>query len=329
MSFFKEYALQYFVSKNILTQKQKDAIDGYNKLGLFSVRNELLFLISVSVLFFTSGIGVLVYKNIDSIGHQILLIALFVCTVACFYFAYKKANGFQKEQFFFKNPLYDYLVTLTTLLGCILIGYFQYNLKLEYTNYNISSLLAGIFSVIMAYYFDSTSALTVSISSFATFVGLSLSPYVFINGSFTDETTVLFSAILFGIILLVWEYFTVKTKIKLHFGFVFLMFAVHIINVACISGLNFDIYWWLCCLVLLASTYYFYQKSFQYKSIALYVFTLLYGYIGFNQILVNMLYRIDFLSVLLIYCTPFYLLASIVFFIKAVKKFNAHKHDED
>jgi hypothetical protein len=37
-----------------------------------------------SVLLFTSGIGILIYKNIDSIGHVAILALLLLVTVFCF-----------------------------------------------------------------------------------------------------------------------------------------------------------------------------------------------------------------------------------------------------
>ena len=80
-----EEIFNLLASKKFITQEQNNAVNEYQKRGLFSVRNELLFLIYISILLFTTGVGVVIYDNIDTIGHSILLILLAITTTICFY----------------------------------------------------------------------------------------------------------------------------------------------------------------------------------------------------------------------------------------------------
>lgn len=310
-------------SKNFINKEQHQAINEYQKLGLFSIRNELLFLLYISILLFTSGVGVIIYKNIDTIGHTILLILLFLLTSACFYFCFKKAKGFSKQEVVFDNPLYEYLVLFTTILMCTLIGYFQYNLNFQNSNYSVATLISALAALGMAYYFDNKSALTIGITALGSFVGLSLKiQTIFENGSFND-TNLLIAGILFGVLLLVWQRFSEKSALKIHFSFVLLTFALHLIAISCLSGSSQDTYWFFYLLIMAAVLYYFYLKSISFKAISWYVFIMFYGYIGLNMLLFKVIDAFYFNEIMEVIAmlTPFYVIGSIILFIKLIKDF--------
>ena len=162
------------VVKSFISKEQFLAISEYQKLGLFSIRNEVLFLLYISILLFTSGVGIIIYNNIDSIGHTVLLILLALLTVVCLFVCYKKSKGFSKNEVAFDNPLYDYLVLFTTILMCMFIGYFQYNLNFQKSNYSMATLVSASAALAMAYYFDNKSVLIIGITALGSFVGLTL-----------------------------------------------------------------------------------------------------------------------------------------------------------
>jgi hypothetical protein len=89
-----------------MTNKQLGDIEEYQKLNIFSLHTELRFLLYLSVLLFTSGIGILIYQNIDFIGHDAIIICLFLLITVSLYFCFKKAKGFHKEEVVFDNPIY-------------------------------------------------------------------------------------------------------------------------------------------------------------------------------------------------------------------------------
>ena len=311
------------ISKNFIKQEQYQAISEYQKLQLFSIRNELLFLLYISILLFTGGVGMIIYNNIDSIGHTVLLISLFLLTGVCFYFCYKKFKGFSKQEVTFDNPLYDYLVLFTTILMCTLIGYFQYNLNLQNSNYSLATLLSAIAALGMAYYFDNKSALTIGITALGSFVGLSLKIQTVLENNRNNETRLLVAGIAFGVLLLVWQWYSEKKELKEHFSFVLLTFALHLMAISCLTGSFQETYWLFYLVTLAAVVYYFYLKSINYKAISWYFFTLLYGYIGFNVLFFKIIETLDFIRFFEVTAilSPIYTIGSIVLFIKLIKNF--------
>lgn len=325
--FFKmkeEQIIQKLIEKDLVTTDQLEEVKAYCSLGIFSLHNELLFLLYFSVLLFTGGVGTLIYKNIDSIGHGIILGALFLITVACFYFSFKKSKGFSKEDVDFENPVYNYLVLLATILSCIFVGYLQFQYQIFGTNYSWATLFSAMIAFGVAYYFNNKSALSIAITGLATTIGISLTPKnIFENEIYSNET-LCYSGLVLGVLLLLWNYYTTTINLKKHFSLVFTTFALHLISICCIAGLLED-FWYLFVFFLAGSTYYFHKISYEIKAISIFVFAVLYAYIGFNIILV----KIDFYSIIqgVILLAPFYFIGSIVLFIRLIKHFNKKNHD--
>lgn len=139
--------IQKLSEKGLLNNEQQTAIRDYFSLGVFSVRNELLFLMYLSVLLFTSGVGVLIYKNIDTVGHSIIILILFALIVGCYYFCFKKSKGFTTQDIDFDNPIYNYLVLLATILSCTFMGYIQYQYHIFGKQFEISILISAFIAL--------------------------------------------------------------------------------------------------------------------------------------------------------------------------------------
>ena len=117
----------------------------------------------------------------------------------------------------------------------------------------------------------------------------------------------------------------------MHFNLIYLTFALHLICIATISKISEKEVpiCFLFALLLGGATYYFYKMSKEYDAISLFVFALLYGYVGFNVLLFKVIDAINFngLWELLIYLFPAYFIGSIYLFIQSVKKFNQQKNE--
>lgn len=300
------------------------SVKHYEALGIFSLHNELRFFLYLSVLLFTSGVGIIIYKNIDSIGHIAILGLLLVLTVAGFYFCFKKAKGFHKDEVLFENPVYDYIVLLCTILSCVFIGYLQF--QYEIFGYGLSSLACSLVAFSCAYYFDNRSALSIGITGLATFIGITVTPKSLIENDIYSNPLLSYYGLALGILLLVWTEYSTKNSIKKHFRFVFLSFAQQLIGICCIAGL-LESYWFIFAFFLAAAVYYFYKISYDMESTFLFVFTLVYGYIGFNILLFKFLDLIDLSAFgeMFIILAPLYFIGSIVGFIRMIQLFNREK----
>jgi hypothetical protein len=329
MANFEEQATQTLFDKNHITEEQLEAIKSYRGLNLFSVHNELKFLLYLSMLLFTSGIGILIYQNIDTIGHTALLGLLLLVTLTCFYFCFKNHRGFKKEEVSFPNPLYDYLVLTAVILSCTFVGYLQFQYQTFGTHYGLATLVPTIISLFCAYYFDNKSVLSIGITGMAAYLGLSVDPKHVFENEMIDNTYLSYIGLVFGLSLLLWALYAAKINLKKHFNLVYLTFSLHLVSIACIVNL-FQDYWLAFGLVLGIAAYYFYNLSFQIRSISLFIFTVLYGYIGMNILFFKILETLqtdDFIYVFF-FTTPFYFIGSIIGFIKLIKHFNKKTTDD-
>ncbi|HSD07023.1 DUF2157 domain-containing protein [Flavobacterium sp.] len=326
---FEEQATQKLFEQNTITKEQLQTIQAYKSLNLFSVHNELKFLLYISILMFTSGIGILIYQNIDTIGHVAILGLLLVVTVICFYFCFKNHEGFKKEEVAFPNPLYDYLVLTAVILSCTFVGYLQFQYQTFGTQYGLAILVPTIISLFCAYYFDNKSVLSIGITGMAAYLGLSVDPKHYFENEMFYNHALSYIGLAFGLALLLWTLYASKINLKKHFNLVYLTFSLHLIGIACMVNLCDD-YWFPFGIVLGIAAYYFYNLSFQIKSISLFIFTVLYGFIGMNIFFVRFIDSLgleDIFSVF-IFTTPFYFVLIIIGFIKLIKHFNKKTSDD-
>ncbi|MES2410138.1 MAG: DUF2157 domain-containing protein [Bacteroidota bacterium] len=312
------------LAKELLTDSQMKSIKEYDALGIFSIHNELRFLLYLAVLLFTSGIGIIIYENIDSIGHIAILSAIFVIIGVGFYFCFKRAKGFQKEEVFFESPIYDYVVLLCTILSCIFIGYLQFQYRLF--GYGFSSLACSLVGFFCAYYFDNRSSLSIAITGLATFIGITVTPKSLMENEIYSNPALSYYGLALGILIIIWTEYSNKISLKNHFRIVFLTFAQHLTGICCIAGL-LENYWFVFAILLTALTYNFYKTSYEIGSTFLFVFTLLYAYIGINIILFKLGEFIDISRIgeFLIILMPVYFIASIFGFIRLIQHFNREK----
>lgn len=320
----EEEIIQKLVQKDLMTAEQFEEVKTYRALGIFSLHNELLFLLYLSVLLFTTGVGTLIYKNIDSIGHGFILGFLFLITVACFYFSFKKSKGFSKEDVDFEHPVYNYLVLTATILSCIFVGYLQFQYSIFGPDYSLATLFSALISFGVAYYFNNKSALSIAITGLATTIGISLTPKDLLENDIYSNPMLSYYGLALGVLLLVWNYYAIKINLKKHFSLVFVTFALHLISICCIAGLLED-YWFLFVFLMTGSTYYFYRTSYEINTISIFTFALIYGYIGFNIVLFKM--DLNFFGEMILLIAPFYFIGSIFGFIQLIKQFNKKTND--
>ncbi|OXA75534.1 Predicted membrane protein [Flavobacterium aquidurense] len=328
MNKFDDQATQALLDKSLITENQYQEITAYRNLNIFSLNAELKLFLYLSVLLFTSGIGILIYKNIDSIGHIAILSILLIVIAVCFYYCFKNSKGFQRTETAFENPILEYLVLAANILTCIFIGYLQFQYKPFGTHYDLATLIPTIVSFFCAYYFDNKSVLTIAITGLAAYIGLSVTPQDLLHNDFYANPNLSYSAIILGGLLILYTIYSSKINLKTHFNIIYLTFALHLISIASISNLVGDNsdggIWMLFGLVLLASSYYFYKVSHKIKAMSLYVFMIVYAYIGLNIFLFRIFDTIDSSDIwrLFVFLLPIYFIGSIVLFIKLIKNFH-------
>src|SRR3954454_21908489 len=179
-------------SDGIITATELEHIEHYESSKLFSVYWEIRTILYAGILLLTSGIGILVYKNIDTIGHQTILAAIALAIVACFYYLQKHKQPYSNKEVKNVSPLFDYIA----LLGCLLFGTFVGYLQFEYHPFGnllwLATLLPALLFLYCAYGFDHKGLLALGITGITSTLGLSIAPMQLLdNNNFTDFSLLL------------------------------------------------------------------------------------------------------------------------------------------
>src|SRR6185312_13904089 len=111
------------------------------KQDLFSVHWEVKTLLYLGVLLLTTGLGILIYENIDTIGHKVVLALIALICTGCFVYCFKMVLPFSSEKVKSPNTWFDYILLLGSLSLLTFIGYLQYEYKVFGTNYNLATLI--------------------------------------------------------------------------------------------------------------------------------------------------------------------------------------------
>ena len=167
---------QQLFNDAIINEAKRDAINEYERTKPMSVHWELRTVLYLGVLLFTTGIGLLIYKNINTIGHQAILVCILASCVGCFYYASKHNLPYTHEEVKHSSPLFYYVVLLGCLLFGIFIGYLQYQYSMFGTHYGLATLVPTAVFFVAGYWFDNKSALSLGISGLAAWAGLTVTP---------------------------------------------------------------------------------------------------------------------------------------------------------
>src|SRR5258706_12100976 len=82
-----------------------------------SVHWDLRTLLYLGIVLLTTAVGILIYRNIDTIGHEALLIIIAALCLTCFGYCIKYSKGYSDKKIGSPNIWFDYVL----LLGCLLL----------------------------------------------------------------------------------------------------------------------------------------------------------------------------------------------------------------
>jgi len=199
--------------------------ESYNKIqqrhanALVSIHFEIKTFLYLGILMLTTGLGILVYKNIDSIGHQAILAFIALITTGCFYHCFKHKKPFSKHKVPTPNSAFDYLLLLGTLSFLIFVGYLQYQYNVFGSNYGLATFIPMLALFYIAYDFDHIGMLNLGITNLGIWMGVSVTPKQLLFSHTFNSTTIIYTYLGFGLLLLFLGWLTGKLQIKPHFKF--------------------------------------------------------------------------------------------------------------
>jgi hypothetical protein len=304
--------------KNFLTEDQHGQLDSILSKRVFSVYYELRIVLYLGVLLFTTGIGILIYKNIGDLGHLASIALLFILTAICFWYTFRNAMDYSNGKTTPQTPYYDYVVLLGCLLFISVLGYLQFQYSLFDEGMGATTLVTAALFFYVAYRFDHLGVLSLAITALASFWSISVSPQKWYSGDFFEKADLHITAIAFGAALSAIALTLDRKVIKAHFTFTYINFCSLIFLTGALAGMfiNNDAYavylftLYAGCALLV---YYAHQK----KSFLFLLYAFVSGYIGTTFFLTDTVLRDPFVWF-------FYLIAScggFIFFIVRYKSY--------
>jgi hypothetical protein len=273
---------------------------------LFSVHWELKTILYLGILLLTGGLGILIYKNIDTIGHQVILAVIGLICISSFVYCERKKLPFATTKVPAPNSFFDYIL----LLGCLTLLTFITYLQVQYTAfgtaYGLASFIPMVILFFCAYYFDHLGVLSMAITNLAAWMGIAITPLNILKANDFANAEIIFAGLLLGVALTAIAWASERRNIKAHFEFTYVNFGINILFIACLAGMfHFDSFYALWLLPLAGAAFYFYKKALATGLFYFILLLTLYGYIGISYVIVRFLiwamYEIGVIYLILMY----------------------------
>ena len=248
---------------------------------LLSLHWEIKTLLYLGVMLLSAGLGILVYKNIDTIGHQAILLFLAIVCAASFFYCIKNKFPFSNLRVPAPNSFFDYLLLLACCTFITFIAYLQFQYNLFGNRYGLAVFFPMVLLFFAAYFFDHQGVLSMAIVNLATWLGFTVTPMQMLTNNDFNSATIIFTGLALGILLMLLAWVSNKKNIKAHFEFTYANFGTHAVLISCLAGMfNFSNIYLVWFLFLIGMLLYFYSKALKDKSFYFILVVTGYFYIG-------------------------------------------------
>ena len=277
--------------EGLISDASLSKVEATNQQNYFSLFWELRTLLYLGVLLLTGGLSVLVYKNIDSIGHSVVVAFITLISAGSYYYAIQHGGDFSWKKQHSPNSLFDYIVLLACLSFVCLVGYVQFQYHVFGDRYGMASFVPMVVLFLSAYYFDHIGVLSLAITALCAWAGITVTPTRLLVDNDFNSHSIIWTGIALGVFLTAMAWFSERRSLKSHFSFSWLNFGLHLLFVSLLAGLfTFDNVYLLWFLFLPVAGFYFYKLALQKKSFYLIVMVVLYSYIGLSYVVMRLLF---------------------------------------
>jgi Predicted membrane protein (DUF2157) len=304
ISMFKKMPGQQLISeqefKTIELQKDKP----------LSVHWDLRTLLYLGIVLLTSAVGIFIYKNIDTIGHKVLLIIIAAVCIVCFGYCIKHSKGYSNKKIDSPNIWFDYVLLFGCLLLLTFIGYIQYEYNVFGNRWGLAVFIPMVVLFIAAYYFDHLGVLSLAITNLAAWAGISVTPMKILKENDFNDTHIIYTGLALGILLVAVSFMIQYKNIKTHFAFTYKNFGAHILFISLLALMfHFENIYLLWFIVLAGVSFLFFKNAVKENSFYFLVITLLYAYIGLSYVVIE-LFLVPGLDIGAVYTGVIYFIAS-------------------
>jgi hypothetical protein len=276
--------------EGLLSTSSLERIHKSESSKLFNVFWEIRMLLYAGVLLLATGVGIIIYKNIDTIGHQVILASIALLCTACFYYCIKRKLPFSATRVDAPNSYFDYILLLGCLTFLTLIAYLQTQYTLFGQAYGLATFIPMLVLFFCAYYFDHLGILSLAITNLAAWMGIAITPLRILDSNNFANGEIIFAGITLGTFLTLAAHFSEVRRIKSHFSFTYLNFGINIFYISILAGMfYFDRLFLLWLVPLAVLDLFFYRKARSLSSFYIALLVVLYSYIGLSYCVVRLL----------------------------------------
>lgn len=309
---------QRLYEQGLISAETLEKAEQKHKNPFFSVHWELKTLLYLGVMLLSTGLGILIYKNIDTIGHQFILLFLALISAGSFAYCIQHKKPFSREKVESPNSFFDYILLLGCLTMVSFLGYIQFQFQIFGTHYGLATLIPTLILFYTAYQFDHIGILGMAVTSMALWMGISVSPKSFLDDSFSGSA-ITYTYLAFGLILLAAGYLSARYNFKKHFKFNYHHFGLNASFIALlagffgISGSNSSLIW-AAGIFALATLLFF--DALKDKSFYFLLLIITYSYIAFSTLVLSIIFKSEELGIFI------YFILSAAGLIVLLKKLN-------
>jgi hypothetical protein len=318
--------------EGLIADASLERVEAVEKNRFFSVYWELKTLLYLGVVLLSGGLGILVYKNIDTIGHQTILVFIALVCCTCFYYCWRKGSPFSRYPVAAPNPFFDYILLLGCLSFLTFIGYLQFEYTFFGSDYRLATFIPMVVLFICAYYFDHSGVLSLAITNLAAWAGISVTPLRILRENDFHDHGLIYTGLALGVVLVLAGVASERRNFKKHFEFTYENFGTHILFISGLAGLfTFDRIYLLWFLLFGGVAAFFYREALKRRSFYFLLIDILYTYVALSYVVVRLLVKSSLASnnmIGILYIGFFYFILSAIGVIRVLiilnRKIKAH-----
>ena len=232
-------AIGVLTERRILSPDQSATLLRVARRDLVSVRFELRALLYAGVLLAVSGVGLFLKENQERIGPVAIASVLAAAAAGCFLFVLRRSPPFSWNARGESHVAADYLLLLAVLLIGSDLAYVESRFRFLGADWAYHLLVVSAIALAAAYRFDSRVVLSLGLSSFAAWRGLSTRfPLVSHFGGRPGEVRA--NALACALLFLIAAFVSVRADRKAHFEPVFAAFGWLLLFGGLLSGVFED-----------------------------------------------------------------------------------------
>ncbi len=278
------------LKEEIITDAEFEKIE-LSESEPLSVYWDLRTLLYLGIVLLTTALGILVYKNINTIGHDVVIIAIAILCAGCFWYSFKNASPYSNKKITSSNAWFDYILLMGCLLLLTFFGYLQFEYEIFGNRWGLATFCPMILLFISAYYFDHVGVLSLAIVNLAAWVGISVTPLQLLTKNDFGDARLIYSGIVLGTLLVAISFASVSKNIKAHFCFTYKNFGFHILLISLLAAVfYFENYYLFWALLFLPVCFFIFRNGLKENSFYFLVVTILYAYIGLSYVFIRLLF---------------------------------------